>query len=191
MRIGLYGGTFDPPHRAHLTLAGCAVAAARLDELWFVVARQNPFKPATATDAAIRLQLVQAAVADDPRFRACDIELRADDGRPSYTIDTVRALRRDRPDDTFCLIIGGDSAHSLPLWHESDALRSLVEIWAFARPGFPLPPLADLHPIPAPLIELSATEIRGRVAAGRPFRDLVPPAVATLIRRFGLYRQAD
>jgi len=195
-RIGVFGGTFDPIHNGHLCIAEEARCSLALAEVLFIPARISPFKTNQAsTSAEDRLAMVQLAIADNPAFRVERLEI--DRPGPSYTIDTLRILHRQRTNCELYLVLGSDSLASLASWREARALPGLARIAVYPRPGV-CPDLErleqDLPGLQAALIELdavqlnlSATAIRQRVQAGRSIRYLVPAAVEDYIRCHGLY----
>lgn len=189
--IGLLGGSFDPIHHGHLLVAQAAVETLGLDELRFVPAREQPFKQGQhAAPAADRARMVELAIQDEPRFRMEPLELERPG--PSYTVDTLRALRSREPGATFTLLIGADAAAEVELWREAPSLPSLARIVAFARAGAPAPPSALVaETITVPSLDISATAIRGRVAAGRSIRYWVPERVADYVAAHGLYRNGE
>lgn len=198
MRIGLLGGTFNPPHLGHLVLAECARDGLGLDEVQLVLAARPPHKVVdTDPGPEERLALCRAAVVgDEGRLVVSDVELR----RPglSYTADTLEHLQRASPDAEFVLLLGGDAAAGLESWHRPrDVLRfaaiGVAERGAdthqraretLGRLGHP----DRLQPFAMPSLELSSTAIRDRVRAGRTIRHLVPRGVEARIDRLGLYR---
>ncbi len=193
-RIGLFGGTFDPPHNAHLALATMAMQSLRLDELLWVPTGE-PWQKQTrrVTPAAQREAMVRLAIEGEPRFvlERCEIERSG----PSYTLDTVRALQAARPEARWFLIIGEDQYAGLHTWHDWRELLQRVVLAVAARPG----PLARPDPevlrqphrvVPLPMQDVSATDIRRRAAVGEPFHHLVPPQVARYIDQHALYRAA-
>lgn len=183
----LFGGSFDPVHTGHLLVAEAAADALGA-RVRFLPAREQPLKrEAHRASAADRTAMLQAAVRDNPRFavEAIELELPA----PSYTVVTLRALARREPGNRFLLLLGADAARELPRWHEVDALAGLADVVVFARPGAEPPESALVtRTIAVPMIDLSATEIRARVAAGRSIRYLVPDPVREYIAAHGLYR---
>jgi nicotinate-nucleotide adenylyltransferase len=187
--IGLFGGSFDPIHHGHLIVARCVLEELRLDELRFVVAREQPFKVGRhRAPAEARARMVELAIAGDPAFRLERIELEREG--PSYTVDTLRALRAREPEAAFALLVGADAARELPQWREADTLHRLAELVLVARPGAALPRLPwAVRSVTVPAIEISATEVRQRVRAGRPIRYWVPDGVAAYIASQGLYRE--
>lgn len=188
-RIGILGGTFDPIHIGHLILAQEAHIRLRLDKVVFVPAATPPHKdPQSVAPASHRLHMVELAVSGDPRFEVSDVELRRP-GR-SYTVDTLRHMRRLWPDVQLFLLIGVDNLKELTTWKEYEALFQLSRIVVAYRPG--TEPGGELTErvrfLPIPMVAISASEIRARVAKGEPIRYLVPPEVEWYIREQGLYR---
>lgn len=185
--IGLFGGSFDPVHHGHLIVARVAAEALGLAELRFVPALEQPFKRGRhAAPAEHRAAMLELAVAGEPGFAVERAELERP--APSYTVDTLRALRAREPDREFTLLLGADAAAELGAWHRAAELPGLARIVVFARPGSPVPasPLLSLA-IEVPGIDISATEIRRRVREGRPLRYWVPDAVAEYVTRHRLY----
>jgi len=191
-RIGLFGGTFDPPHNAHVALARAALDALKLGELRWIPAG-NPWQKAREiTSAEHREAMVRAAIAGEPRFVLDRIELEREG--PSYTLDTVNALHAQQPQAELFLVIGADQYAGLHTWRGWQALLSRVTLAVANRPG----PMPAVHPdvlrtvhrvVPLPMLDVSATDIRSRVARGESIDSLVPPAVASYISRHGLYRR--
>jgi len=185
--IGLLGGSFDPVHHGHLIAGRIAAEALGLDELRFVPAREQPFKRGRhGAPAADRAAMLDLAVAGAPGFAVERVEL--DRPGPSYTVDTLRALRARDPGVALTLLLGADAAAELDAWHRAEELPGLARIVVFGRPGAPMPatPLITAT-VEVPAIEISATEIRARVRAGQPIRYWVPDAVAEYIARHRLY----
>ncbi|MBX3132724.1 MAG: nicotinate-nucleotide adenylyltransferase [Gemmatimonadaceae bacterium] len=188
-RIGILGGTFDPPHIGHLLLALDAVEALGLDQLVFVPAARQPLKQGVPMTAAEhRLAMVRLLAAADSRFHVDDSEVTR--GGLSFTIDTVRGLRTAHPDAELFLLMGADTAATLPQWRETEALALLVQVAVAGRGDGPMPKPAGfrVQPLPSRRVDISATEIRVRVGAGRSIRGFVPDAVADYIAAHGLYR---
>lgn len=189
LRVGLLFGSFNPVHTGHLILAEYFATRTDLAEVWLVVSPQSPFKvgqellPDTA-----RLALLQLAVADNPRLRAEDIELRLP--RPSYTIATLDALRARHSSHDFVLLMGADNLSGLPRWRAADRLLNEFDLYVYPRPGTELPDLAAFpraRVVKAPLLDVSATSIRASIAAGQSIRYLVPAAVEEEIDRQNYY----
>ncbi len=189
MRIGILGGTFDPPHVGHLIAAQDAAEALALDRVLFVPAATQPLKAGrAAAPAADRLEMVRLMLGDDPRFavEAAEVER----GGLSYTVDTLRALRRRWPAGTadLFLLLGADAAAQLPQWKEPSALRELAEVIVLTRgEGSDRPP-SGLRAVPTRRVDVSSSEVRDRVRAGKPVRGLVTDPVAAYIAAHGLYR---
>jgi nicotinate-nucleotide adenylyltransferase len=191
----LFGGSFDPVHVAHLIVAEAAVEALSEDgpaTVRFLPAREQPFKRGAGPSAhratpEQRAEMLELAAAGNPRLRVERIELSLP--APSYTVRTLRALAEREPGNRFTLLLGADVARELAAWWEVEALPGLADIVVFARAGTTVPP----HPlisrvISVPAIDLSATQVRERVKAGRSIRYLVPEPVREYIARHGLYQ---
>ncbi len=192
-RVGLFGGSFDPVHNAHLALARSALEALALDAVYWIPAGLAWQKAAAATPAAQRAEMVGLAIAGEPRFRLepCEIE------RPgaSYTIETVLELGRREPQTRWFLLLGHDQLARLTTWHRWRELLGLAELCVANRAGEcpRLPPeLAALqvpvNEVPLPAMPVSSTAIRDRAAAGLDIASLVPAPVARYIDMHGLYR---
>ena len=191
MRLGLFGGRFDPVHLGHLLAAQSAFEALTLDELWFIPAQTPPHKAAVASPED-RLQMLKLATLSNPAFSVSELEL----GRsgPSYSFDTVSAIKRERPDDTVFFITGADAAAGLASWHRATEFSRLVDTAVVARPGYTLDDLelpfrVRIRTLETRVCEVSSTDIRGRLAAGKSVRYLVPELVETYLDRTALYRQ--
>ncbi len=190
-RRGLFGGTFDPPHNAHLALARAALDTLQLDAVHWVPAG-NPWQKARAiTAGAHREAMVREAIAGEPRFVLDRTELER--SGPSYTLDTVLALQAAHPGVQWVLLIGQDQYAGLHTWQRWAELLSRVQLAVANRPGQPWVPNAAVQAVPhvavpLPLLDVSATDIRARVAAGQDISQLVPPGVARYIETHGLYR---
>ena len=186
--VGLLGGSFDPIHVGHLIVGRAVAEELGLDELRFMPTGEQPLKRGRhAAGAHDRVAMVAAAVGNETGLAVERLEAE----RPgiSYTVDTLRALRAREPGREFVLLLGADAVADLDQWHEVAALPGLARLVAFARPGALRPSHGLLHQVvEAPAVEISSTAIRGRVAAGRSIRYLVPDAVAEYIATHGLYR---
>ncbi len=206
--LGIFGGTFDPIHFGHLRTAFELLDALRFDEVRFVPAGNPPHRDTPLADAALRLSLVKAAIADQPGFAVDDREVRR--AGPSYAVLTLRELRAEFPARPLCLVLGMDAFLGLPQWHEWRDLLPLAHVVVAHRPGWRAPvegPLGellaarrtdridDLHEAPAGRIyihpvtqlEISSTDLRDLLAAGQDPRYLVPEAVRQAIRATGCY----
>jgi nicotinate-nucleotide adenylyltransferase len=196
MRLGLFGGTFDPVHLGHLILAEQCREACKLDRLWFVVAGSPPHKPGERTAQSHRLEMVRLAIAGHPVFEVSELEARRPG--PHYSIDTLRAVRRDHPDDELFFLIGADSLVDLPTWRDPAGIARLATIVVVNRPGIEqvdpagLPDLGEgVHPfevVTIPPIGIASNDLRRRLKEGRSIRYLVPRAVEAYIEAHGLYR---
>lgn len=188
MRIALYGGTFDPPHHGHLILAREAREQFGFDRVVLIPAARSPFKPGVEiTPAEVRLAMVRAAIEGEAGFALDESELTR--GGTSYTIDTVLTARACWPGAELFWFIGGDHVRELPRWRDWGKLRSLVQFIVFSRDGEE----ADEFGFPRVVrrVDISATDIRTRVAQGRSIRYLVPEAVRALIEQHRLYRNPN
>lgn len=189
LRLGIFGGSFDPVHLGHLMVAHAAREETRLDEIMFVPTNRSPFKTeATPASAPVRLRLLRLALAGLPWCSVNDIEARREG--VSYSVDTVRAIAKARPEATLLYLIGGDNVPTLGQWRDAEELARRVEFVALPRPGADCPeppPGFVVHWLKGWPLEVSSSDIRSRVRAGRAFEHLVPAAVAELIRNNGLY----
>lgn len=193
-KIGVYGGTFDPPHVGHLIVAGDACEALGLDRLLFIPSAVPPHKRhSVEATAEVRMEMVGAAVAGDERFEVSDLELRRQG--PSYTVDTLSTLRERYPGAELYLLVGADVVPDLPTWRAPEEILRLARLAVLARAGDhggegsserdgPIPFVR----VPVTRVDVSATEVRRRVREGRPIRYLVTDPVRAIIEREGLYR---
>jgi nicotinate-nucleotide adenylyltransferase len=190
VRIGVFGGTFDPVHSAHVEVAEAVRKSLALDRMLLVVANQPWQKDGvrSVTSAEDRYAMVAAAVEDHPDLEASRIEI--DRGGPSFSIDTVRELHREVPGSELFLVVGADVVPTLDTWHEEAALRDEVTLVVVSRPGAdPVLPPPGWRTVPVPVApsDLSSTDLRRRLEAGDPVDDLLPTAVIRCIRQRGLY----
>ena len=183
-KIGIYGGTFDPVHHAHLILARFALEKFALEKIIFVPTRVSPHKNNSVAIPETRLQMLRSAIEGEPQFEVDDCELQRDP--PSYTIDTVQTLKGKHAGAHLFLLIGDDNLAGLPSWRGFDDLRHMVTFIVLQRA---LTPVAHEYLTVDRRIDISATEIRQRITSGRPIRFLVPRAVEQIIRANGLYRE--
>ena len=183
-KLGIYGGTFDPIHNGHLILAREALEQLQLDRVVFIPAAASPHKREQTTAApAARLEMLQAAVEGEPRFEVSDVELRRPP--PSFTVDTIEELQRREPHSEIYYLIGSDNLPRLETWHRFEDLQKLVRFVVLTRGA---EPIDERYTTIRRLIDVSATDIRNRVATGRSIRYLVPASVAEIIRRHQLYK---
>jgi nicotinate-nucleotide adenylyltransferase len=190
-RVGILGGTFDPPHLGHVAMAHGVRLALGLDRVLFMVANVPWQKSAdqVVTPAEDRFAMVALALAGEEGLEASRLEL--DRGGVTYTVDTLEQLRRERPVDELFLIIGADVVGRLASWHRADMLDSLCAIVAVPRPGAPRNERPGVQWVEVATPDVSSTAIRARVAAGEPIDGLVAPVVGDFITAHGLYRRVD
>lgn len=189
-KIGLYSGSFNPIHHGHVMLANYLVEFSDLDELWFVVTPQNPLKQKDELlDDDERLKMVQLAVGDDPRFRVSDIEMHLP--RPSYTINTLTALSKQRPDCQFVFICGMDSLQNLHRWREYQKILDNYKLLVFPREGYDGGELvhhSSVTVLETPILEISSTFIRQCVKEGRDVRHFMPEKAFNYLNDKGFYK---
>lgn len=210
-RLGILGGTFDPPHYGHLLLADTARAQLQLDRVLFALAGQPPHKPeAQPTAVAHRVALIQAALADadEPAFVLSRVDL--DRPGPHYTVDTLMILQQAFPSAEMWFLIGADSLADLPKWRAPNRIIELARLAVLARPGYEpsldavaerlapkvkAEPVVDLRQridwLTGPSLDVSSSALRARAARGLPLRYLVPPSVEAYVRRCCLYDTAS
>ncbi|MBN1202433.1 MAG: nicotinate (nicotinamide) nucleotide adenylyltransferase [Anaerolineae bacterium] len=198
-RLGIYGGTFDPPHTGHLILAECAVTSLELSRVLFVPAADPPHKAASSIQAAAqhRLAMVERAIGGNPRFALSRVDM--DRPGPHYSVDMLHRLRGDYPDADLFFLIGSDSLCDLPTWSRPSELIRLARLGVMRRscvePDLPalerqIPGLLQrLQWIDAPLVEIASTTLAAQIAAGRSVRYQVPDAVGAYIEEHRLYRE--
>jgi nicotinate-nucleotide adenylyltransferase len=190
LRIGVFGGTFDPVHSAHIEVAGSVRRALALDRMLLVVANQPWQKEGDRplTPAEDRYALVAAAVEDRPDLEASRLEI--DRGGPTFTVDTVDQLLEANPGAELFLVVGSDVVPTLDSWHEEPELRGRVTLAVVGRPGAeprPTPPGWRSVEVPVSPSDVSSTELRRRLEAGEPVVGLIPEPVIRCIRQRGLY----
>ena len=191
MRIGVFGGSFDPVHSAHLIVAQEAAEFLKLDHVRFVPAAIQPFKPdGHVADTAHRVAMLRLALSDHAAFL---LDLREiERGGISYTADTLAHLRHDFPDDELFLLVGADAARHLSRWHDSPKLAELAQIVAMSRSGeTPAASAMIAQTIAVSSIDVSATAVRRTLRSGSPPVGLLPKAVADYIRIHDVYRSED
>jgi nicotinate-nucleotide adenylyltransferase len=200
VRVGIYGGVFNPPHHGHLVAAQEAHWQLGLDVVLWVPVGDAPHR-AIENDpgAEVRFEMVELAVSADERFRISRIELEREG--PSYTVDTLKELREREPEDELFLILGGDQALALPTWHEPEQVLELATLAVFERGssnrnaiGIKVARLRGAERVrflDMPRIDISSTMVRRRAAAGKPIRYLVPDKVANFIGAQSLYGSSE
>lgn len=188
-RIGIMGGTFNPPHIGHLLMAEQVGKQLDLDEVWFMPTAKPPHAPGKKTIASQhRLQMVQKAIAGNPMFKLQPYEVNR--GGKNYTIDTMKHFIEEYPSADFYFIIGGDSANDLETWKEIDLLNQLVQFVGVRRPGEkPYTGRFSILWVDSPLVDISSTEIRLRVFLEQSIKYQVPQAVEDYIYKHQLYQE--
>ena len=184
-KIGIYGGTFDPIHHAHLILARQAREELDLEQLIFVPAAVSPHRDSPVASAEMRLSMLRAAIEGETAFAVDECELRRTP--PSYTIDTVEEIQQREGGSEIFYLIGEDNVAALASWHRFERLQKMVHFIVLDRTG-----TQTNHPFEVVhrKIDISSTEIRNRVASGQSIRYLVPPKVEEIIRQNNLYRES-
>lgn len=199
MRLGLFGGSFDPVHYGHLLLAECCREECGLDQVHFLPAAVPPHKQWDLTAAQPRVEMLELAIAGHTAFSVSRYEIER--GGVSYTVDTLRYYHAENPGSEFFLLLGADMLLDLPFWHEASEVCRLAIPVVAARPGFAAPDFSCIseiaspeqiarfqrHQVTMPQIGISSTEIRRRVAAGLSIRYWTPRAVEKYIEEHGLY----
>lgn len=188
MNIGLYFGSFNPVHTGHLIIAKYMVQHTDLDQVWFVVTPQNPFKESAGLlNEYQRLHLVRLAIEGEDDLKASDIEFHLP--RPSYTVDTLTYLSEKYPRHRFSVIMGSDSYQNLHRWKNATVIMKNYPLFVYNRPGFPIENQGDtVTVLDAPLLQISATGIRNMVKEGKSIRYLVPDSVQREIEHTGYYK---
>lgn len=192
MKVGIMGGTFDPPHIGHMLAAETARDSFSLEEVWFMPSHIPPHKHEAGASGGDRLAMVEGAIQTHPSFRLLDWEIAR--GGVSYTLETIRSLQQEYPEHEFYFIIGADMVEYLPKWRGIEELVQRLTFIGVGRPGTPL----DLSALPGyiadkvmvadmPLVDISSTMLRERSAGGRSIRYMVPEPVYDYIQRRGLY----
>lgn len=194
-RIGIFGGTFDPPHVGHLVVAGDVARHLDLDRMIWLPAGHPPHKATqVVSPGSVRLAMTRAAVHGDPRFEVSDAEIRRPG--PSYTVDTLRALAERYPDARLFLVIGADQLRAFHTWRDPSEIARLARVVVMDRDGCdagtPDPGLElEWERVPVTRIDISSTDIRERVAGGESVRHLVPETVRRIIEDQGLYARGS
>ena len=191
-RIGIFGGSFDPPHIGHLIIAEVARQKLRLEKVVFVPAYVPPHKKGKhAATASDRFRMTKLAVRMNPHFSVSDLEIRRKG--ISYTVDTVRSFKRRYPASELFLIIGGDSLRQFWTWRSPQEILSLASLAVYSRQGYRRHSRTKshtrVHYVAGPLLEISSTEIRNRIGKDRSIQYLVPDRVRAFITRRKLYRR--
>lgn len=190
MKIGLYFGSFNPIHVGHLIIANHVLNSTDIQKVWFIVSPQNPLKKSNSLlNEYDRLHLVKLAVDGDTRISVSDIEFKL--SRPSYTVDTLTYLKEKYPEHNFSIIMGSDSYQNLNKWKNFDVIIKNYMIYVYLRPGFDISAKYSKEPIilEAPLLQISATEIRNLVKEGKSIRYMVPEKAVEEIERNRYYKK--
>jgi nicotinate-nucleotide adenylyltransferase len=189
MTIGLYFGSFNPVHIGHLIIANYIVNTSSLQQVWFVVSPQNPFKNAVGLlNEYHRLHLVNIAIDGEKNLRASNVEFKLP--KPSYTIDTLTYLKEKYPEHQFAIIMGSDGFTNLHKWKNYETLVKNYEFYIYKRPGFNVTETfgANIHVLDAPLLDISSTRIRSMIKEKLSIKFMVPDVVKEEIERNGYYK---
>jgi len=189
MKIGLFFGSFNPVHSGHLIIANIMVETTDIDKVWFVVTPQNPLKKnKSLLHEFDRIDMVEAAIADNHKLKSCDVEFRMP--KPSFTIDTLTYLTAKHPDKTFILIIGQDNLEHFPNWKNYQKILDNYALYVYPRPeavNSEIMNHKNVKMVEAPLLQISATFIRNCVKKHQSIRYLVPDPVISLIDKKDFY----
>lgn len=183
IKTGIFGGSYNPIHVGHIALARRFLKEAQLDEVWLMVSPQNPLKAAEdLLEDEKRLEMVQAAIGNDPGIIACDYEFRLP--KPSYTWDTLQTLHRDFPEREFTLLIGGDNWKLFHRWYRAQDILSNYQVMVYPRVDSPVDESTlpmNVRLLEAELVDVSSTEIRRKVRAGESIEGLVPKGIERMV----------
>jgi len=186
LHIGIFGGTFDPPHNGHLLIANEVLIELRLDEIWFMPNNIPPHKEqGSNTTNEQRIDMLKLAIKDQPAFRLQTIELEREG--PSYTYETMKILTEKYGDIRFYFIIGGDMVEYLPKWHHIEELLEIVSFVGVKRPGFSIHTPYPIISVDVPQIDVSSSMLRKRIAKEIDTRYLLPESVRQYIKENKLY----
>ncbi|MEY4424595.1 MAG: hypothetical protein RJB56_222 [Actinomycetota bacterium] len=191
LRLGIFGGTFDPIHTGHLAAARAALEALKLDLVYFVPTWSSLAKQHSAS-AQQRADMVQLAIADEPRFKLSRVDI--DRGSPTFTIDTLRSFARLNPDAKLFFLLGVDAFASIESWKNSLDLAGMAEFVVLSRPGYQfdegsLPSAHEHTSLAIDALDISSTDVRNLIVNSGKYSDKVPPEVLKYIREHGLYRE--
>ncbi len=192
LKVGLYFGSYNPIHIGHLAIANYMVEFTEIDQLWFVVSPQNPFKKKENLLADYhRLELVNRAIENDDRFRASNIEFNLP--KPSYTIDTLAYLNERHPKTSFSILMGSDNLENFYKWKNSEIILENYGVIVYPRPGFDLSKVPDFKNITvakdAPLMEISSSFIRSAIKDGKDIRHFMPQKAWEYLDEMNFYRR--
>ncbi|SIS36766.1 nicotinate-nucleotide adenylyltransferase [Salimicrobium flavidum] len=184
-RVGLFGGTFDPLHIGHMIVAESVREAEGLDEVWFIPSHIPPHKEKASTGSSDRYHMVKDSIETNDNFKVTDVELEGEER--SFTLTTVRELKKQYPETQFSFIIGGDMVESLHTWYKIEELIKEVSFIGVSRPGYSFDAPYELSKVEVPLLEISSSEVRKRLKRNKTVRYMVPEPVYSYIKRKGLY----
>ncbi|MCA1031828.1 nicotinate-nucleotide adenylyltransferase [Bacillus timonensis] len=185
-KVGILGGTFDPPHYGHLLIANEVMTTLNLSEVWFMPAAVPPHKNSQkVSDVADRLKMIQLAIEENDKFKIEKIEITR--SGPSYTYDTMKLLVATYPDTKFYFIIGGDMVEYLPKWNNIDELVKLIQFVGVKRPGYSMNSPYTINEVETPEFGVSSSMIRKRYSEGRSTKYLLPERVREFIKEKSLY----
>lgn len=191
MKTGLFFGSFNPIHIGHLAIANYMIEHGGIDQLWFVVSPQNPFKKSeNLLSDKYRLEMVNLAIKGDSRFSACDIEFHL--SKPSYTVNTLNALGKKYPGYEFVIIMGADNYIQLKKWKDYKIIISEYHSLIYPRPGFDLSKQdlkGNFTVVDSPFMEISSTYIREAISGKRDVRNFLPPEVFQYIEEMNFYQK--
>lgn len=185
MKIGILGGTFDPPHIGHLIIAEEVRIALELAEVWFIPTNQPPHKENATVTATMRFEMLEIAIQTNPYFKVNQIELNRT-GK-SYTFDTIESLKKQYPEAEFYFIIGADMIEYLPKWYRIDDLIELITFIGVNRSNYKIESQYPFIPVKVPMIDVSSTLIRSRIANNQTVKYLIPDNVYEYIKEQRLY----
>ncbi|MGM8213904.1 nicotinate-nucleotide adenylyltransferase [Virgibacillus sp. W0430] len=186
-KIGIFGGTFDPPHLGHLIMAEEVKNALNLEEVWFIPTNEPPHKEKAMTRAADRLNMLRKAIAGNAFFKINTVEI--DRSGVSYTVDTIRTLKKEYPTYAFYFIIGADMVEYLPKWKQIEELVQLVTFVGVRRSGYQIKTDYPLIEVDVPLVTISSSFIRARLTKNKSVTYLIPSSVHTYIKERQLYEK--
>ena len=186
-RIGILGGTFDPPHNGHLIIADEVRETLNLDEVWFIPSNEPPHKDKARANTIDRMNMVKNAIQHNEYFKLNTIEI--DRLGKSFTIDTMKALKSEHNNCSFYFIIGADMVEYLPNWKNIDALIEIVTFVAVKRPRYTINTVYPIIEVDVPIFDMSSSEIRRRIRNSQTVTYLIPPSVNLYIRKRGLYAE--
>ncbi|MGR3741605.1 nicotinate-nucleotide adenylyltransferase [Companilactobacillus sp. DQM5] len=188
--VGLFGGTFNPPHLAHLVMAQQVLDQLSLDEIWFIPDNIPPHVDKKETIEPLhRVEMVRLAIEDNPNFKLDLTEINK--GGISYTYETIKLLKKANPDIDFYFIIGGDMVEYLPTWNHINELCQMVKFVGVCRPGYEKDTKYPVIWVNSPLMNINSTDIRKKVNSGHTIKYLVPKKVEEYIKKEGLYSNGE